>query len=364
MKRVLVAGGYGAVGSDLCRILSADNDLDLVVAGRDGEKASRLATELGAASRVVDVSDPASSTAGLEGIDIVVNCFVDVVAPSLDLPAAAIARGIAYLDLAAVPVEYVRSFLALDGKARAGGATLVTSLGVNPGIPALLAISNGASFDRVESVDIFFTMGARLEGLSPLSLCGVDLMMRAEPLQWRDGDWRKASPSGMKRLVGAPFEKQVYFGAAMVTADLLAVPRITGARRLAFWSGMESPLQGMIFLFGMKLGGARTRERAARFLPVLRWLGRGDDTSNDVSLEVVVVGEKAGRRERRRLSIHGREEYATAVAPAILCRQIARGLVTARGAFVAHQVAAINDFVEQLRGADVGFAEHSEAVAE
>ncbi|MCP4657949.1 MAG: NAD(P)H-binding protein, partial [bacterium] len=110
MTTVLIVGGYGAVGSDLCRILSTDSDIDLVVAGRDGEKASRLASELDAKSRVVDVDDPDSSAAGLEGIDLVVNCFVDVVEPSLNLPMAAIARGIYYLDLAAVPVEYVKSF--------------------------------------------------------------------------------------------------------------------------------------------------------------------------------------------------------------------------------------------------------------
>ncbi len=364
MTTVLIVGGYGAVGSDLCRILSTDGDVDLVVAGRDGVKASRLATALGARSRVIDVNDAESSAAGLDGIDVVVNCFVDVVEPSLDLPTAAIARGIYYLDLAAVPIEYVKSFLALDEKARAGGATLVTSLGVNPGIPALLAISEAASFDRLDSVDIYFTMGAKLKGLSPLSLRAVDLMIRAEPLQWRENEWCKAMPSGTKRFVGAPFEKQIYFGAAMITDDLLAVPRITGTESFAFWSGMESTLQGMVFLFGLKLGCAKTEERARRFLRALRWLGRGDDTTNDISLELVLVGKEHGTMRRHVVSMHCSEEYATAVAPAILCRQIVRGMISAKGAFVAHQVAAIDDFVEQLRGADVSFAEHVEAVEE
>ncbi|MCP4593898.1 MAG: hypothetical protein GY842_24450 [bacterium] len=62
--------------------------------------------------------------------------------------------------------------------------------------------------------------------------------------------------------------------------------------------------------------------------------------------------------------MHCSEEYATAIAPAILCRQIVRGLISDRGAFVAHQVTAIDDFVEQLRGADVSFAEHVEAIEE
>ncbi len=362
MTTVLVVGGYGAVGSELCRILSRDGDLDLVVAGRDGEQASRLATALGARSRVVDVTDPATRAAGLEDIDIVVNCFVDVVEPSLDLPEAAIARGIYYLDPAAVPVEYIERLLALGERAHAGGATLVTALGVNPGIPGLLAIHAGKSLDTVDSVDVYFTMGSKLGGLSPLSLRGVGLMVQTKPLQWRDGDWRQPSLSGRKRFVGAPFERQVYFGPAMITPDLLDVPRIIRSRDFAFFSGMEQALQGIVFLLGIKLGATDTQRRAERFLRVLRWLGKGDDVTNDIGLEVVVAGEKDGRGQRQAVSMHCSEEYATALALAILCRQIARGQVTAKGAFVPRQVVAIGDFVDQLRDADVHLAEKVETI--
>ena len=362
MTTVLVVGGYGAVGSELCRILSRDGDLDLVVAGRDGEKASRLAPALGARSRVVDVTDPESCAAGLEDVDVVVNCFVDVVEPSLDLPEAAIARGIYYLDPAAVPVEYIERLLALGERAHAAGATLVTALGVNPGIPALLAIHVGKAFDPVDSLDVYFTMGSKLGGLSPLSLRGVGLMMKTRPLQWRDGDWRKPSRSGKKRYVGAPFERQVYFGSATITPDLLDVPRIIRSRDFAFFSGMEQTFQGIVFQLGIMLGATHTHRRAERFLRVLRWLGKGDDVTNDIGLEVVAAGEKDGHRQRRSISMHCSEEYATALALAILCRQIARRQVTHRGAFVPRQVVAIDDFVNQLRDADVHLAEKVETI--
>ena len=50
--------------------------------------------------------------------------------------------------------------------------------------------------------------------------------------------------------------------------------------------------------------------------------------------------------------MHCSEEYATAIAPVILCRQVARGLVSKKGAFFCHQAVAIDDFVAQLRAAD------------
>ena len=362
MTTILVVGGYGAVGSELCRILATDGSLDLVVAGRDGEKASRLASELGAGSRVVDVTDPAMCASALENIDVVVNCFVDVVEPGLHLPKAAIARGIYYLDPAAAPVEYTERLLALGDQAHTGGSTLVTALGVNPGIPGLLAIDIARAFDHVDSVDVYFTMGSKLEGLSPLSLRAVGLMTRTRPLQWREGHWRKPSPSGEKRFVGAPFGRQVYFGAAMITSDLLDVPQIVGCKRFSSWSGMEKTFQGMVFLLGIKLGATDTPQRAARFLRILRWLGKGDDSTDDIGLEVVVAGEEGGHRRRRKVFMHCSEEYATALALAILCRQIARGLVTDSGAFVPCQVTAVSDFVEQLRNADVHLTEQVETL--
>ena len=181
---------------------------------------------------------------------------------------------------------------------------LVTALGVNPGIPGVLALETQNHFDRIESVDVYFTMGSKLEGLSPLSLRGVGAMMKTKPLQWRDGGWRRPSPSSAKRHVGPPFDKTVYFGAAMITPDLMDLPRAIGAKRFAFWSGMEKTLQGLLFLLGMKLGRTRTRKRAERFLRRLRRAGRGPDTTNDISLELVVVGEKGGERRERTVSVH------------------------------------------------------------
>ncbi len=358
--RVLVFGGYGSVGTEICRLLAQESAVDVLIGGRTLAKAEKLAKELGTSARLIDVNDIESLTSGLAEIDIVINCFVDLLEPGLRLPETAISRGIHFLDLAAVPVGYVEGLLALDEKAKATGATLVTSLGVNPGIPGLLAINEGRRFDRVESVDVHFTMGGRLGGLSPLSLRGVSLMLQVPPMQWREQKWCKASSGGRKRFVGAPFDKNVYFGAGMITADLHGVPESIGAEHLAVWSGMENSFQGLVFLFGMKLGLAARQRRAQAFLRVLRWLGRGDDTTNDIGLELELVGETDGRRMRRFLSMHCSEEYATALPPVALCRQLARGMIKDRGAFVPHEVTAIDDFLVQLRGGGVNLVERWE----
>lgn len=355
MTTALIVGGYGAVGSALCRLLSEESDIDLVVGGRNPDRANALAAQLGATSRVVDVRDTKAVASALDGVQIVVNCFVDTGEPDMTLPRAALERGLVYMDLAAVPVAHIEQILALDKPARAHGAMLVTALGVNPGIPGVLALEAQNHFERIESVDVYFAMGSRLEGLSPLSLRGVGVMMKTKPLQWYEGEWRRSSPSGAKRHVGPPFDKTVYFGAAWITPDLMDLPRAIGAQRFVFWSGLEKTFQGLLFLLGIKLGLTKTQQRAERFLRQLRRAGRGSDTTNDIRLEIVVVGEKSGGRRQRTFSLHCGEEYAAAIAPAILCRQVARGLVTKKGAFFCHQVVAINDFVKQLRAADLNY---------
>ena len=77
---VLVLGGYGQTGRRVVTWLAARNpDLRIVVAGRDGERAARLATALDptrsgrVVPAIVDAGDPISVRAGLAGVDLLGN---------------------------------------------------------------------------------------------------------------------------------------------------------------------------------------------------------------------------------------------------------------------------------------------------
>lgn len=77
-RTALVPGGYGAIGSAICRGL-AQAGARVIVAGRDGKKAAALAKKLGRGARGValDVEDVAAIrrvVASLGRIDILVNC--------------------------------------------------------------------------------------------------------------------------------------------------------------------------------------------------------------------------------------------------------------------------------------------------
>ncbi|MBI4953423.1 MAG: saccharopine dehydrogenase NADP-binding domain-containing protein [Myxococcales bacterium] len=359
-RRVLVVGGYGAVGHEVGRVLAADRDrLDLVVGGRDAAKAAAVAAELGVEHLRVDVDDRASVDAALAGIDLVVNCFIATREPSLAVPEAAATKGIAYVDVAGVPESFCERVLGLGDAAKASGATLVTALGLNPGLVGLLVAAQRAHFDALQSVDVYFVMGGRLGGLTARSMQGIADMVRAPARQWRDGAWQPPAPKSCGRKARPPFDRNVYFGPAMITTDLVGLPSALGLDAFRFWSGMERTLQGMAFLLGIRWGRADTPERAERFLRRLRWLG-GKKSSDEIGLEVVAQGVRGAAPFERRVSFHCREELATALGAAFAVRQWLVDRLRSPGAFVPHQALDLGAFVDQLRQAPVGY-EGSEA---
>jgi gluconate 5-dehydrogenase len=77
-KTAFVPGGYGAIGAAICRGLT-ESGAKVIVAGRDGSRARRLARKLGRGARgvVLDVEDAQAIRETVEGIgrlDILVNC--------------------------------------------------------------------------------------------------------------------------------------------------------------------------------------------------------------------------------------------------------------------------------------------------
>jgi saccharopine dehydrogenase-like NADP-dependent oxidoreductase len=135
--RVVVLGGGGGIGSVAARALAVTDDADrVVVADLDRVAAQRTVDEIGdlrfhAVS--VDVSDPASLAAVLEGADVVLNCvgpFYRFGPPTL---AAVIEAGIDYVDVCD-DLDATRRMLELDGSARSAGVRALVGMGNSPGL--------------------------------------------------------------------------------------------------------------------------------------------------------------------------------------------------------------------------------------
>ena len=105
-RRVLVTGGAGEISAYACRVLAAAPEVaQVVVADRNDEKASKLATDLGpkTSALALDISDADSLSASLEDVDIVQNCAGPFYGFGREVLSAAIAAGTDYLDVTADP---------------------------------------------------------------------------------------------------------------------------------------------------------------------------------------------------------------------------------------------------------------------
>ncbi|GLY02546.1 NAD(P)H-binding protein [Actinoplanes sp. NBRC 101535] len=128
--RVLIIGGYGAVGREAATALAGD--FTVQVAGRHPEKARPVP---GTTAVRLDLADPAQVEAALDGVDVVLMCAET---GNADLARAALGRGIHYLDISATP-SVLAAIEPLGPLAARHGATAILSVGLAPGVTTLLA---------------------------------------------------------------------------------------------------------------------------------------------------------------------------------------------------------------------------------
>lgn len=136
-KRILVVGGYGAVGSAVCERLAQTVDGRVLVAGRNARAAQRLARRLGDRTEAVqlDVSKPSTYERLLREMSVVVNC---VEGHNLAVARRCLARSVHYVDVSAT-AQILGELQTLQAEADRAGATAVFSVCVAPGLTKLLA---------------------------------------------------------------------------------------------------------------------------------------------------------------------------------------------------------------------------------
>lgn len=134
MNRVVVLGGYGAVGREVVAGLRGHVP-EIVVAGRDLAKAG---TVNGAIPMRVDLRR--DGVAGLEA-DAVVMCAET---ENVRVAEQCLRRGVHYVDVSA-SYEVLSGIEKLDGLAAGAGATAVLSVGLAPGVTNLLARGFGGA---------------------------------------------------------------------------------------------------------------------------------------------------------------------------------------------------------------------------
>lgn len=100
MKKLMIYGASGYTGAMIARH-AQEAGLQIIVAGRDGEKLAAMALKMDVAFRAFSLDDPDTIDSALEDIDVLINCAGPFMYTAKPLITAAIRQKVHYLDVAA-----------------------------------------------------------------------------------------------------------------------------------------------------------------------------------------------------------------------------------------------------------------------
>src|SRR5262249_53171108 len=146
--------------------LARDRSCGIIVAGRDGGAAERVARELDAESRILDVSDPALADRIREsGARVVVHTAGPFDGEDYRVAPACIEAGVHYVDIADG-----RAFVSwiddLDAAARARGVLVVSGASSVPALSSAVVDSLRGEFARIDEIEIGISASEKVPGLS------------------------------------------------------------------------------------------------------------------------------------------------------------------------------------------------------
>ena len=161
---VLVLGGTGVIGRRIAATLAKREELDLVIAARDGGAAAALVRALGAARAASLAVDLAKADALPRILGAKPAVVVDTVGPfqarNLALPRRCAERGIHYVDIADARAR-VAEIGALDAAARLEHAAIVSGASTVPALTTAIVDELAPNPREVVSIDVGIAPGHR-----------------------------------------------------------------------------------------------------------------------------------------------------------------------------------------------------------
>jgi saccharopine dehydrogenase-like NADP-dependent oxidoreductase len=337
MGTILIVGGTGEVGRRLAAALRPEHRDRVVVGGRHptGAAADQPALR-------IDVDDPASIDAALDGVDLVVAC---VRQREPHLLRAAVRRGVAYTSIASPWLPWPE-IAELHGEARLSGARVILATGIEPGISSALARLCAERAGGVETIEtaLLLSLGDAY-GADSMAFLMEEL---AEPYEITvEGRPRRTfafatsrkvrfpAPVGERRAYAIPFRDQRYY------------PHTLGARTAVARLAVDPPWVGRAVALLTRLGGrglagrGGAEGRVAHVVERLRARHAGEDR-----FALVVEARGPGGVARAELAGRGQAQ-ATAAGAAAVVEALVAGEVRP-GVWLVEQALDPRRFLERL----------------
>ncbi len=153
-KKILVVGGYGAVGSIISLELSKIYPEKVIVAGRSYEKAKKFTDNRRLIPMKLDHSK-IDELNFLDEISLVIMCIDQTNTTFVE---ACVEKGVQYIDISANQ-KIIEQIDLLDTKAKKNKTSIISSVGIAPGITNLLVQHLLKESPKNKTIDIYVLLG-------------------------------------------------------------------------------------------------------------------------------------------------------------------------------------------------------------
>lgn len=323
-RRILILGGYGQLGRAVADLLANETEAELVICGRDLDKAEPVVRQLTSrfpgrvfSARRVDVAYAEETAAALAGVDLLVICTTDCGSGG-DVLRAALRAGVDCVDLR-YPQSLASEALSLRREVEQAGRCFFTQAGHLPGLASVLlrlAVEGNGGVRSAELATMIRLPAMTSAGAAD-EIVGIIRDLRREVLE--AGQWRRAGLRAIKKI---DFGER--FGTALCVpvhlAELDDLPARLGVRHAAMHvAGANRFVDMVVVPLIMLLRGMRGQV-ATRLLARLLMFGVNSCPKPPFGAVFQVAtenGSPGGQDMSVKIKLHSGASYHFAAAAAV-----------------------------------------------
>lgn len=319
MSKILILGGYGYTGKLLAKYLLVKTDVEIIIAGRNLEKATFFADKLNdsrVTAKYADASDFDSLKQALQGVTL---CLVaaPVTHHTEVVVRACIAAHVDYLDIE-FSSKKLKALYAAEDEIKQAGLCFITEAGYHPGLIAALIRYAATKLDATESA-----LTADYLNMKDIPYSeAVDELMEAfldyQAQVYKNGAWTKPTSWDMRSFnFGVDIGKRTCY--SMFFEELRDVPNMFPALKetgfyIAGSNWFTDLLITPIVMVGLKLAP----KRGLRPLGKLMWWGMGKSKPPYVvALKVEAQGQLEGNQAEFDARIAHPDGYELTAIPVV-----------------------------------------------
>jgi hypothetical protein len=304
MPKILILGGYGYIGKLLAKYLLAQTNAEIIISGRNFNKAKFFAVSLQdtrATARQADTSDYASLIQALQGVSL---CLV--AAPTIHhaetVIRACISAHVDYLDIQ-LSLKKLKALYAAEEEIKNAGLCFTTEAGCHPGLPAAMIRYAASKLDVTESA---ITAGCFNMKDIPFSKAMDELMESFVEYQaqvYKNGAWTKSNSWDMHSFnFGKDIGKHTCY--SMFIEELREIPNlIPTLKETSFYISNTNWITDFLITPLVTVGLKLAPKRGLRPLGKLMWWSMGKSKPPHV---VALIVEAKGQLDGNPAEAHTR----------------------------------------------------------